>query len=79
MKESKIYIVGEDRIEAASAADLVKKMSALSFAPAKTTQAWMEDAAERYRQLSSADIRTDSAEHFVADLTAVGAVVEEAA
>lgn len=66
----KTYIVDETEIQARDAKDLVAQMAASSRAPADTPEAWMEDAAARYRMMSGLDVRDDSAANFIEDLIA---------
>lgn len=70
------YLIGDDVIEAVSSIHLVQQMADGSLSQAESTQAWMEDAAARYHEIGGIDVRTDTADNFVADLTAAGLVKE---
>jgi hypothetical protein len=68
------FTVDDHVIEAADAADLVRKMAANSLAQAESPEAWMEDAAYRFNLISGKDIRCDTAEAFVTDLLNAGLI-----
>lgn len=59
-----------------AAADLVAAMRAASFSGAADDTTWMAESAARVKFTSGRDVRSDSADHFVADLIAAGLVEE---
>lgn len=71
-----MYSVGQDRIEAVSASDLISKMHAASRAQAPSDFAWMVEVADRTRKQNGATIRVGTPEDFVADLIAAGMIKE---
>ena len=73
----KTYVVNGKRVAASSAEDLVSKMRRASFTATATDQEFMAEVAARMMLQSSAEIRTDSAEAFVADLIRAGVIKVE--
>jgi len=72
------YLFGEEKIEAATAAELVRKMRATAvFDESRSDSHWMKLVAHRATVSSGADVRTGSAEEFVEDLVAAGLLVRE--
>lgn len=63
-----IYIVNGERVEAATAAELISKMHALSHTPSDDDRTWMQETAYRANLQNGAIIRTATAEEFIEDL-----------
>lgn len=62
---------------AADEAELVSRLHDGSRAPAASDQEWMREVAQRMKLYNGASIRTDTAEHFIADLEAQGVIAEQ--
>lgn len=66
------------RVRALSPHELVGWLRRKSDAgPATSRREWMKETAERAEQSKGTAVRTDTAEHFVADLIRVGLISEE--
>lgn len=68
------YAVNGNAIEAATSADLVSQMHKASFDPDGTDQEFMVATASRVRLQNGQQVRSDTADHFVADLIAAGMI-----
>lgn len=70
------YTVGDSKVTAKSAAELIGKMHKLSRAPADSDEAWMVQVAYRMKLQGGQEIRTDTAAHFVRDMIDAGEIEE---
>ena len=60
--------------QADSPRELVKKLHSVSHAPAADDRTWMMEVADRMEVQSGNKLRSDTPEHFVADLVGFGLV-----
>ena len=73
------YIVmGKDRIEASTAVEFVQNMHKAAHIPSPSDYEFMIDVARRCKMQTGADISSDSADNFLADLIAAKFVTEDA-
>lgn len=52
--------------------DIVEQLATDTWAPAQSTQDWMEQAGRRAETVTGQTIRTDTARHFLIDLAQAG-------
>jgi DNA-binding transcriptional regulator PaaX len=71
------FIVGTETFRAASVADLVKQMWEVDPA-VESQKMFMSNMAKRVKLQNGKDVRTDTPENFIADLTSMGLVKEGA-
>ena len=76
----KYAIEGGGHVEAASPLELVEalRQDAMAWVPSVGIEDYMDGLAARSRIQDGSTIRTDSVEHFVADLVQVGFLTPEA-
>lgn len=67
---------GGDQFVAATPRHLVEQMRDSSFTPTGSVELYMVSAADRATEQEGAKVRSDTPEHFVADLIAAGLIKE---
>lgn len=70
------YSINGEIFEATGSKDLVGQMRQSSFTVESSLEAFMVAAAARAAEQSGSEVRSDTADHFVADLIKIGLIKE---
>jgi hypothetical protein len=67
-------ILSNDHIYEGTPEEIVKQLNDTSLAHAKTDKMYREESADRATMISGQDVRFDTAEHYLMDLSKAGLI-----